>query len=108
MNIMFVAINYITCTESYKSRFEELFASRVKAIDKMPGFKQMYVLKPKEDGDYLIVSHWEKEADFITWTKSPAFVEGHIRGFEDIRKAKEEGREAPMKSKFRTYEIIAD
>lgn len=106
---MFVAINYITCNEEYKPRFEELFSTRAKAIDRMPGFKFMEVLKPMDgNGDYLIVSHWESEENFKTWTQSPEFLEGHKRGFEDITKAKAEGKEPPMKSSFKTYKVIAD
>lgn len=68
----------------------------------------MEVLKPAEkDGDYLIMSHWDSEDAFKTWTKSEAFIEGHKRGFEDLRKAKERGDEAPMSSSFKTYEVIA-
>ena len=104
----FVAINYISCKEYYRERFEELFATRAKAIDKMPGFKFMEVLKPQKDGDnYLIVSHWESEDQFKNWTKSPEFIEGHKRGFEDIKLAKEKGDEPPMSSSFKTYEVIA-
>jgi heme oxygenase (mycobilin-producing) len=40
---MFVAINYISCKEDYKKRFEELFDSRAEAIDRMPGFRNMHV-----------------------------------------------------------------
>jgi heme-degrading monooxygenase HmoA len=59
-NKNFVAINYIKCKEDYRERFEELFATRAKAIDRLTGFKFMEVLKPQDDGDnYLIVSHWE-------------------------------------------------
>lgn len=105
---MFVAINYITCEETYRERFEELFKSRAHAIDRMPGFVDMKVLKPQRPGDdYLIVSHWDSQEAFKTWTSSPEFIEGHKRGFEDIRKAKEEGRKAPMSSTFRTYEVLA-
>ncbi len=105
---MFVAINYIRCNEDYKARFEELFGSRAKAIDLMPGFHHMEVLKPQDgEGDYLIVSHWDSEEQFKSWTKSPAFLEGHKRGFEDIAKARQEGREVPMSSTFKTYKIIA-
>lgn len=106
---MFVAINYITCKEDYRQRFEELFSTRAKAIDTMPGFKNMQVLKPNEEkGDYLIVSHWETEEQFQNWTKSPAFIEGHKRGFEDIAKAKQAGQEVPMSSSFKTYKVIAN
>lgn len=108
MQKQFVAINYISCKPEYKERFEQLFKSRAGAIDTMPGFVEMHVLRPgKDDDEYLIVSYWDKEESFKTWTQSEAFIEGHKRGFADIAQAKQEGREAPMKSDFKTYEIIA-
>lgn len=104
----FVAINYIQCDEAYATRFEELFATRVRAIDRLPGFVDMQVLKPSKRGDeYLIVSHWKSEEDFKAWAKSPEFLEGHKRGFEDIRLAKERGEKPPMSSTFKTYDVIA-
>ncbi len=104
----FVAINYITCKPEYRERFEHLFQTRARAIDRMPGFRGMYVLRPQREGDpYLVVSHWESEAHFKAWLQSPEFLEGHKRGFEDMRSAKERGEEPPMKSDFRTYEVIA-
>lgn len=104
----FVAINFITCKDHYRVRFEELFGSRAKAIDRMPGFKRMQVLRPNRDGEaYLIVSYWENEESFKQWTGSPEFIEGHKRGFEDLRLAKERGEEAPMTSDFITYDVIA-
>jgi heme oxygenase (mycobilin-producing) len=104
----FVAINYITCQDHYRARFEELFGSRAKAIDRMPGFKRMQVLRPNREGQpYLIVSYWDNEDAFKSWTGSPEFIEGHKRGFEDLRLAKERGEEAPMTSDFVTYEVIA-
>jgi heme-degrading monooxygenase HmoA len=104
----YVAINYITCKAHYKPRFEELFASRKGAIDSMPGFHHMEVLKPFGDDDvYLIISHWENVDSFKTWTRSEAFLEGHKRGFEDLKTAKENGEEAPMSSSFKTYNVIS-
>lgn len=103
----FVAINYITCMPEYRERFEHLFKTRARAIDRLPGFRGMYVLRPQRDGDaYLVVSHWDSEAYFRAWLQSPEFLEGHKRGFEDIRTAKARGEEPPMRSDFRTYEII--
>lgn len=103
----FVAINYIDCNEDYKPRFEELFGSRAHAIDRMPGFINMQVLKPQDgQSSYLIVSFWESEESFKTWTNSPEFLEGHKRGFADIAKAKQEGKEVPMKSSFKTYSVL--
>ena len=104
----FVAVNYIDCKPHYKERFEQLFSSRAKQIDTMPGFIDMQVLRPSKDGDaYLIVSYWENQASFKGWTKSETFLEGHKRGFADMAKARKEGKEAPMKSDFKTYGVIA-
>ena len=104
----FVAVNYINCSTEYKERFEELFATRVRAIDTMPGFVDMQVLRPSKEADaYLIVSFWENENSFKAWTGSQAFLEGHKRGFADVAKAKAEGKPAPMTSDFKTYEVIA-
>ncbi len=107
MEKRFVAINYIHCEDHYRGRFEQLFATRAHAIDRMPGFVNMQVLKPSQDGEYLIVSHWDSEEAFKTWTSSPEFIEGHKRGFEDIRTARERGEKVPMSSSFRTYEVIS-
>ncbi|MBX3117722.1 MAG: antibiotic biosynthesis monooxygenase [Fimbriimonadaceae bacterium] len=105
----FVAINYITCIECYKERFEQLFKSRAMAIDRIAGFRFMKVLKPqKEDQPYLVLSHWDTEEAFKSWTSSPEFIEGHKRGFEDVRKAKESGQEPPMKSDFATYTVLCN
>lgn len=105
----FVAINYIQCNTDYQQRFEELFGSRAHAIDKMPGFINMHVLKPVRPGDeYLIVSYWENESAFKDWTKSEAFIEGHKRGFEDLAKAKAAGQPAPMHSDFKIYQVISN
>lgn len=108
MQASFVAVNYIRCRPEYRPRFEELFSTRAKAIDTLPGFLNMHVLKPrKDDEEYLIVSYWESEEAFSAWTKSEAFLEGHKRGFEDIARAKAEGKPSPMSSDFKTYQIIA-
>lgn len=104
---MFVAINYITCQEEYKPRFESLFLTRAHAIDRMPGFLNMQVLKPVDQtADYLIVSHWESEESFKDWTGSEEFREGHQRGFKDLDEARAAGKEPPMKSSFQTYQVL--
>lgn len=120
----FVAINSIHCRPDYCDRFESLFRSRAHAIDRAPGFIRMMVLRPQgrpetpEGGvagsgpcgdcgsPYLVVSEWESEECFRNWVGSPEFKEGHARGFEDIRLAKEQGEESPMKSAFLTYEVV--
>jgi heme-degrading monooxygenase HmoA len=105
----FVAVNFIQCTLDFQDRFEALFRSRVRAIDRLAGFIRMQVLRPQQAGEpYLVVSHWTNEAAFQAWAQSPEFLEGHQRGFEDMRQAKARGAPPPMTSSFRTYQVIAE
>lgn len=105
----FVAVNYINCKPHFTERFECLFCTRARAIDRMPGFLGMQVLRANaEDEPYLIVSWWTEEEAFKAWVGSPEFHEGHKRGFEELKKAKEAGEEAPMDSKFVTYSVLTD
>lgn len=104
----FVAINFISCQDHYRERFEHLFATRAHAIDRLEGFLDMHVLRPAKEGEpYLIASYWTDEGAFKKWLDSPEFLEGHKRGFEDIKAARERGEEPPMASKFVTYEVVA-
>jgi len=103
----FVAINHIRVRDDYRLRFEELFGSRARAIDTMPGFRDMEVLRPANDSEpYLVISRWESEAAFRAWVGSPEFIEGHKRGFADLAAAKARGEDAPMHSDFQTYEVL--
>jgi heme-degrading monooxygenase HmoA len=78
VNANFVAVNYITCKPEYVDRFEELFKSRARAIDTLPGFVDMQVLKPtEENGEYLVVSRCEGKEQFEALVGSPEFLEGH-------------------------------
>lgn len=105
----FVAINYISCKDFYREKFEYLFRTRAKAIDRMPGFRFMRVLRPQRDGaPYLIMSFWDSEDCFKAWVGSPEFIEGHKRGFEDVKLAKERGEEPPITSDFITYSVVTD
>lgn len=103
----FVAINYITCQQDYRERFECLFCSRAHAIDRMNGFCGIHVLRASAaEEPYLVISYWESKDQFEAWVGSPEFVEGHKRGFEDVRKAKEAGETPPMQSRFVVYDIV--
>ena len=109
MSAKFVAVNYISADQEYIERFEYLFSTRAKAIDTLPGFLEMEVLRPTEDGgDYLIVSRWESEEAFKAWVGSEEFIEGHRRGFADLEEAKRAGKTPPMKSSFKTYTVLAN
>ena len=103
----FVAINTIACEPSYIARFEELFQTRARAIDRLPGFIRMQVLRPSADGEpYLVVSEWANEASFQAWTASDEFRQGHRRAFEDVAEARRRGEVPPMRSEFRTYSVL--
>ncbi len=105
----FVAVNTIHCEPNYLRRFEELFTSRAHAIDRIPGFLAMHVLKPAGESEpYLVVSYWESKRNFDGWVGSPEFLEGHKRAFEDLRLAKGAGTKPPMTSSFSTYSILAN
>jgi len=105
----FVAVNYIRCSDAYRERFEQLFRSRAHAIDRLPGFHRMMVLKPqREDDCYLVVSFWTDRASFDHWHASAAFAEGHRRGFADVSAAKARGEAPPMTSRMEGYELLCD
>lgn len=105
----FVAINYIQCKPEYVDRFECLFCTRAHAIDQMPGFLGMEVLKCTKTGEpYLVISRWRDQASFQAWVGSPEFQEGHKRAFEDMRQAKQRGEEPPLLSDFLTYTVLTD
>jgi len=104
----FVAINTIECRPEYVERFRELFQTRAHAIDRLPGFRSMFVLEPKDGSQaYLVVSQWDDEECFRAWTESPEFIEGHRRAFADLKEAKARGEEPPMRSQFATYTVLA-
>jgi heme-degrading monooxygenase HmoA len=104
----FVAINAITCDEGFRPHFERMFKSRAGAIDRMPGFISMEVLKPNNEGAYLIISRWKDEAAFQGWMNSSAFLEGHRRGFSEMQQYKARGEAPPLKSDFSVYRILTD
>lgn len=73
----FVAVNYIDCKTEYRERFEELFGTRAKQIDTMPGFIDMQVLRPskrrrcvsyyKSLGRRAIFQRVDQICDFFRW-----------------------------------------
>lgn len=109
MNKNFVAINTIRVEPSYCGRFEELLIHRAHEIDKCNGFIEMYVLKAnKEIAQYLIITFWDSEENFLAWKNSESFIKGHARGFNDIKAAIAEGHKPPMQSEIETYTILTN
>lgn len=105
----FVVVNNIKPLPSYIKRMEELFCSRKREIDRVPGFRFARVLKPRSPKEaYLVISEWADEESFKNWTKSEEFAKGHQRAFEDMKKSKEMGENLPMESQFKIYDILTD
>ncbi len=106
---MFIAMNRITPLPEYVERFEELFRTRARQVDSMTGFKEAKILRPLEPNQpFIVMTYWDKRADFEEWLKTGEFMRGHARGFEDMHKAREEGKPLPMQSNMELYEVFAD
>lgn len=106
---MFIAMNRITCTVEYRDRFEEMFRTRAREVDNMPGFIEAKILRPlAEEQPYIIMTYWDKKEDFDAWVGSEAFKLGHTRGFEDIAKARKEGKHPPITSDMEQYEVFTN
>ncbi|MCC7479612.1 antibiotic biosynthesis monooxygenase [bacterium] len=104
---MFVACNYLACVDEYQERLESLLRSRSHSIDNAPGFMGMKVLKPIRHADhFLIVSQWYDQDHFDDWRESPAFQLVHARGFGDLKRFADRGEQSPVRSTFRTYNLI--
>lgn len=77
---MIVTCNRIPVNPEHAEAFEQRFADRASLVDGMPGFISFQLLRPKKEGDpYVVMTFWESEADFVAWTESKAFKEGHAR-----------------------------
>lgn len=77
---MIAVANRIFVAPEYAKAFEEHFRTRAGLVDGMPGFISHQVLRPIRPGDpYIVLTFWESYAHFESWTKSAAFVKGHVR-----------------------------
>ena len=74
---MFVVMNRITVTEGREADFEKTFTERDRAVDLMPGFVDMQVLRPVEGRAYIVLTRWKSREDFDSWTRSEAFIAAH-------------------------------
>jgi heme-degrading monooxygenase HmoA len=104
---MFVACNYLACTDEYQPRLEALLRSRSRVIDNVEGFMGLKVLKPVKGLDHLlIVSQWHDGEAFDAWRYSEGFKLMHARGFKDLREMADRDERPPVRSTFRTYDLI--
>jgi heme-degrading monooxygenase HmoA len=74
---MFIIMNRITVPEGRQQDFEKTFTERDRAVDLMPGFVDLQVLRPAEGRTYVVLTRWKTREDFQKWTESEAFVAAH-------------------------------
>ena len=74
---MIVVMNRITVAEGREQDFEKTFMERDRAVDRMPGFVDMQVLRPAEGRTYVVLTRWKSRESFRQWTESEAFISAH-------------------------------
>jgi heme-degrading monooxygenase HmoA len=96
---MVVVMNRITVAEGRESEFEQTFAARDRAVDQMPGFVDLQVLRPSEGRTYVVMTRWRSRAAFDAWTKSEAFISAHRKQSPGL---------AAERPTLEIYEVLAD
>jgi heme-degrading monooxygenase HmoA len=74
---MIVVMNRIPVSEGREQDFEKTFRARDRAVDQMPGFIDMQVLRPSEGRTYVVLTRWKSRDAFQKWTESAAFLAAH-------------------------------
>jgi heme oxygenase (mycobilin-producing) len=77
--VSFVVINAVTVSDESRPDFEERFARRAGTVSGSPGFEAFELLKPLDDGRYLVYTRWATEDDFLAWMRSGQFADAHAR-----------------------------
>jgi heme-degrading monooxygenase HmoA len=74
---MIVVMNRIPVAEGREQDFEKTFMQRDRAVDRMPGFIDMQVLRPAEGRTFVVLTRWKSRESFQQWTESEAFISAH-------------------------------
>lgn len=74
---MIVVMNRIPVAEGREADFEKTFTERDRAVDLMPGFIDLQVLRPAEGRIYVVLTRWKSREAFDQWTQSEAFIAAH-------------------------------
>lgn len=74
---MIVVANRLPVAKGYEKEFEKRFEHRIGAVDQMPGFIRIEILRPLLGDHYIILTYWESRAAFEAWMKSEAFKRAH-------------------------------
>jgi len=101
---VFVMINRMSVPEEYREKFEMMFRSRAKAVDRRPGFIRAEILRPTTGNDYLVMTHWESQGAFDAWTGSEEYRQGHAR----VGEFKDASGKLVLTSHVEKYEVFAE
>ena len=74
---MVIVMNRIPVAEGREADFERTFTERDRAVDRMPGFIDLQVLRPAEGRTYVVLTRWQSQEAFKAWTSSEAFIAAH-------------------------------
>lgn len=74
---MVIVMNRIPVAEGREADFEKTFTERDRAVDRMPGFIDLQVLRPTEGRTYVVLTRWQTYEAFKAWTSSEAFIAAH-------------------------------
>ncbi|SNT52976.1 Heme-degrading monooxygenase HmoA [Bacillus sp. OK838] len=73
----YVVMNNIPVSEEGRPVFEHRFKKRAGFIENEPGFVALRILRPINSETYVILTIWEKQADFMSWQKSSSYQEAY-------------------------------
>ncbi len=74
---LIIVMNRIPVAAGREKEFEETFMRRDRAVDQVPGFIDMQVLRPAEGNTYVVLTRWNSREAFEKWTQSEAFLAAH-------------------------------
>jgi len=77
---MYIAMNRFKVRSGSEKAFEEIWRSRDRHLDEVPGFVEFRLLRGPEQEDHtLFASHtvWGSQDDFLAWTRSENFRLAH-------------------------------
>jgi heme-degrading monooxygenase HmoA len=96
-------MNRMSVPEDYREKFEKMFLSRARAVDRRPGFVSAQILRPEKGNEYIVMTHWETQEAFEAWTGSEEYREGHRR----VGEFKDASGKLVLTSKVETFEVFA-
>lgn len=85
---MVIVMNRIPVAEGREQDFEQSFIGRDRAVDTMPGFVDMQVLRPVEGRTYIVLTRWQSHEAFTAWTSSEAFIAAHRKQTPGLAEAR--------------------